>query len=291
MLLKDKMTSITLTRVEQDIVDYLLSHQSLLHKLSTRDIAKKVYCSSSALIRLAHKLGFQGYSQLKEQLIKEQEYLDSHFDHIDANIPFTEDETMMGVVGSVYQVIQEAMNDTISLLHHDSLQKAVKIINQSQHIYIFSFSSYISLATVFQQKMSRVHKHVIVQSCPGEDNYQVDMMNKNDCAIIISYSGENQTLLSASRLIKQKNIPIIVITSLGENTLSHDGEVVLYMSTREKLFSKIANYTSEHSVSLLFDILYSCYFRLKYQKNLEHKIHYSKSVEQEHFSLNQMIKE
>ena len=74
----------------QDIVDYLLSHQSLLHKLSTRDIAKKVYCSSSALIRLAHKLGFQGYSQLKEQLIKEQEYLDSHFDHIDANIPFTE---------------------------------------------------------------------------------------------------------------------------------------------------------------------------------------------------------
>ena len=138
MLLKDKMTSITLTRVEQDIVDYLLSHQSLLHKLSTRDIAKKVYCSSSALIRLAHKLGFQGYSQLKEQLIKEQEYLDSHFDHIDANIPFTEYETMMGVVGSVYQVIQEAMNDTISLLHHDSLQKAVKIINQSQHIYIFS---------------------------------------------------------------------------------------------------------------------------------------------------------
>lgn len=246
MLLKDKMTSITLTRVEQDIVDYLLSHQSLLHKLSTRDIAKKVYCSSSALIRLAHKLGFQGYSQLKEQLIKEQEYLDSHFDHIDANIPFTEYETMMGVVGSVYQVIQEAMNDTISLLHHDSLQKAVKIINQSQHIYIFSFSSYISLATVFQQKMSRVHKHVIVQSCPGEDNYQVDMMNKNDCAIIISYSGENQTLLSASRLIKQKNIPIIVITSLGENTLSHDGEVVLYMSTREKLFSKIAKIGRAH---------------------------------------------
>ena len=107
MLLKDKMTSITLTRVEQDIVDYLLSHQSLLHKLSTRDIAKKVYCSSSALIRLAHKLGFQGYSQLKEQLIKEQEYLDSHFDHIDANIPFTEYETMMGVVEVFIKLFRE----------------------------------------------------------------------------------------------------------------------------------------------------------------------------------------
>ena len=35
------------------------------------------------------------------------------------------------------------------------------------------------------------------------------------------------------------------------------------------MFSKITNYTSEHSVMLLFDILYSYCFRLEYQENLE----------------------
>lgn len=291
MLLKEKMENVELTRVEQDVAKYLIDHQAILKDLSTRDIAKAAYCSSSAVIRLAHKLGFLGYNQLKEQLIKEQEYLDLHFDTIDANMPFTKDDTMMAVAGSINELIKEANNDTLSLLHHDSLQKAVNIINQANHIYIFGFGSYVPLASIFKQKMSRIKKHVIVQSHIGEESYQADMIDNNDCAIIISYSGENKTLIKVAKLVKEKKVPLIIITSLGENTLSHFGDLLLYISTREKLFSKIANYTSEHSVSLLLDILYSCYFRLNYQENLDHKIKYAKKVEYEHFSTNRIIKE
>ena len=81
------------------------------------------------------------------------------------------------------------------------------------------------------------------------------------------------------------------MTSFGENTLSCFSECILYIATREKLFSKIANFTSEHSVSLLFNILYSCYFRLNYENNLDYKIKHSKKVEVEHFSSNQIIME
>ena len=68
MLLIDKIVNEKLTKVERDIANYLLEHRVSLSNLSTRDIAKEVYCSSSAVIRLAHKLGYQGYNQLKEQL-------------------------------------------------------------------------------------------------------------------------------------------------------------------------------------------------------------------------------
>ena len=65
MLLIDKIANEKLTKVERDIANYLLEHRASLSNLSTRDIAKEVYCSSSAVIRLAHKLGYQGYNQLK----------------------------------------------------------------------------------------------------------------------------------------------------------------------------------------------------------------------------------
>ena len=77
MLLKDKMTSITLTRVEQDIVDYLLSHQSLLHKLSTRDIAKTLGISEKTvrnhISNVIQKLGVDSRIQAVFELIKFKE--------------------------------------------------------------------------------------------------------------------------------------------------------------------------------------------------------------------------
>ena len=43
--------------------------------------------------------------------------------------------------------------------------------------------------------------------------------------------------------------------------------------------SKIANFTTEYSISLILDILYSCYFSLNYKENLDYKISKTKAFE------------
>ena len=289
MLLINKIENANLTKIEEDIAQYIILHKENLENLSTRAIAKATYTSSSAVVRLAHKLGFEGYNDLKKQYIKEQEYLNSHFENIDANIPFTQENNLMSVANSIKEIMIESANDTLTLINNDLLNKVIKILDKSKHIYVFGFGSYVEIAKIFQMKMSRIKKYVIVQSFVGEENYQANMLNEEDCAIIISYSGEN--LINIASLLKEKNIPIIAITSIGENTLSTYSTCTLHMSTREKLFSKIANYTAEHSVSLILDILYSCYFRLNYKENLDNKIKYSKKVEVNRISSNEIIKE
>lgn len=289
MLLINKIENANLTKIEEDIAQYIILHKEDLENLSTRAIAKATYTSSSAVIRLAHKLGFEGYNDLKKQYIKEQQYLNSHFENIDANIPFTQENNLMSVANSIKEIMIESANDTLTLINNDLLHNVIKILDKSKHIYVFGFGSYVEIAKIFQMKMSRIKKYVVVQSFVGEENYQANMLNEEDCAIIISYSGEN--LINVASLLKEKNIPIIAITSIGENTLSTYSTCVLHMSTREKLFSKIANYTAEHSVSLILDILYSCYFRLNYKENLDYKIKYSKKVEVNRVSSNEIIKE
>lgn len=291
MLLVNKIESANLTSVEKSIADYIIKHRENLEELTTRAIAKATYTSSAAVVRLSYKLGFEGYNDLKKQYIKEQDYLNSHFENIDANIPFNQDSNMMSIANSIKEVMIESANDTISLINNDLLEQTMKIFDKSKHIYIFGFGAYVPIAKTFQMKMSRIKKHVIVQSFVGEENYQADMLNEDDCAIIISYSGENLDLINVASILKEKNSPIIVITSIGENTLSTYSSCLLHMSTREKLFSKIATYTAEYSVSLILDILYSCYFRLNYKENLDHKIKYSKKVEVTHISSNEIIKE
>ena len=219
----------------------------------------------------------------------EKKYIDSHFAAVDPNIPFKNEDSMMKVASIISELMIESSKDTLSLIAHDELQKASDILMKSQHIYVFGFGAYVPLAKIFQLKMSRIKKHVIVQDFIGEENYQVDMVSNNDCAIVVSYSGENETLIDVTRQLKENDISLIALTSIGENTLSNLCSCILNISTREKIFSKIANYSSEYSVKLIFDILYSLCFKDDYSYNLDYKIKHSKKVESTHFSTNIII--
>lgn len=53
------------------------------------------------------------------------------------------------------------------------------------------------------------------------------------------------------------------------------------MSSRERLYTKIANFATEESLSYIFNVLFSCYFKENYQKNSRYKIQNSKLLEQE----------
>ena len=59
---------------------------------------------------------------------------------------------------------------------------------------------------------------------------------------------------------------------------------VLTMSSREKLYSKIATFATEESISLLLNALYGCYFALDYDRNFAFKVNASRTIEQQRIS-------
>ena len=61
------------------------------------------------------------------------------------------------------------------------------------------------------------------------------IIGKDDCMIFISYSGEIDQLCELAKILKNKGTSIIVISSLGDNRLKKYADVVLHISTREKL--------------------------------------------------------
>ena len=74
------------------------------------------------------------------------------------------------------------------------------------------------------------------------------MMTSDECAICISYSGETPHILQMTTSLKENNVPIIAITSVGHNHLSDMANVTLNITTREKSFSKIGEMCIRDSV-------------------------------------------
>lgn len=280
MLIRERLEECDFSNSERAIVDYILEKKLEIRDMTTKEIAQGAFASPSTLVRIAHKMDFGGWNELKEAFLKEEEYLQSHFQEIDANLPFARTDSAMSIAGKIASLRKEAIDDTHALINHDDLQKALLIMRKASSVGIYAVSNNLILAREFQHNMARIGRRVDLCQLQGELVYTAYMAESSSCALIISYSGETPILIRAAQMLKKHKIPLIVITNIGESSLSKMGDCVLRICTREKQYSKIATFTTDSSIAYLLDVLYSCVFALNYDKNLQFKIDASRAIEQ-----------
>lgn len=276
---------------EKIVIDFILNKQEQIQNYSTKMIADETYTSPSILIRISKKLGFSGWNEFKQNYLNEIKYLQSHFNSIDANLPFTNDDTMMTIASKIINLHIESAQDTLSLLNHDALHKAVEIMRKSNEIKVFCIGNINYTAEEFVFKLNRINKKAFIDITQDNMFHNAAMSSSKDCAICISYSGETPTLLKTVNILKNNNVPVIAVTSIGDNSLSNLAAVTLNITTREKSYSKIAGFSSLESISLILDILYSCLFSLNYGANLDYKLSISQKIETNRVIDNTILKE
>lgn len=291
MLIRERLERCEFSNSERVIIDFILKEKMNIKNMTMKEIANATYTSPSTLIRIAHKMKFKGWNELKEAYFKEEEYLQTHFLDIDANLPFSNDDTIMSIASKIATLKKEAIDDTLSLVRHDDLQKAVQMIKKASSIYVFAVSNNGLITQEFAHNMSRIKKKVTICNLQGELVYSAINVDIQSCAIIVSYSGETPILSRVIQALKMNGIPIIAITNIGENTVSRNADVVLRICTREKLYSKIATFSTDVSFEYILDLLYSCVFSLDYDKNLERKTKISQMIEKGRFSTIDIMKE
>jgi DNA-binding MurR/RpiR family transcriptional regulator len=197
----------------------------------------------------------------------------------------------MSIASKIAVLEKESIDDTLSLITHDDLQKAIQIIRKSSYTSLFAVSNNLLITQEFQHNMSRIKKRVDICLLQGETIFKAHLADSSSCAIIVSYSGETGILNQTIRTLKGNNIPVIAITNIGDNTTARLADCVLRICTREKLYSKIATFSTDSAIVYLLDVLYSCIFALDYDANLQLRISTSKMIEAARFSTVDIIKE
>lgn len=272
MLLTEKMRQTRFSNAENTLVDYILKQDLAIKDLTVKEIAEANFVHPSTLIRVAKKLGYNGWLELRDEFLSEQTYLQTYFDDVEANLPFQTNDGLMTIANKIASLERTTINDTLSLLNHDDLQKAKQLLLKSKKIKIFGSNANLLISQDFALKMRRIQKDVVTSQTMGENAYEAFNSQEDTCAILISYTGENSYILQVAEILKRRKAPFIALTSIGDNTLASMSQAVLRMTTRERLYSKIANFTINSSICYLLDVLYSCVFAEDYQKNLNHLI-------------------
>jgi len=267
MLLQEELQNTKLPAAQKGVAEVLLKEGTEAKKLTLRELADKSYTSTTTVIRLAQKMGYKGFDDFKDAFVQGVTYEQSHFQNVDANAPFASTDTIQRVAVKVAALTCEAAEDTLSLITHDDLQKAVRLIQTSGHLYLAAISYPLMLGEMFALDLSRIGIPVSVCRVPGEELFLPAVMEKGDGLIVISYSGTSAHLAEMARMAHARGVRVLALTSLGDNPLREAADVVLPLSTREKLYSKIKGYASETSIKLVLDILYSCVYLGAYERH------------------------
>lgn len=262
------------------IGEFILSEKETVFKYSMDEIAKYTYTSKATLVRFAKTLGYKGWRDFIKALIQEVKYQEINSDLIDVNYPFKENDVYKDIISKISRLQIESIKDTEDKLDEEMIRKAVINILDSEKVFIFGMRPNTNIAGSLKWKFLSIGKYINIIDV-GEFGLVSRSLTDKDCVIIISYSGNSidKEPMKHIEVLKSQKVKLIGITSDGENYMRKNIDCILTISSREKLYSKIANFATEQSILYIFNVLFACCFKKEYNNNLSYKIENSKKLE------------
>ena len=269
MLIIDKIKQTHFSNAENIIVEFITQNSDKILNLTTQEIARETHTNPTSLIRVAKKLGFTGWTDFKQAYHREWLYSQENFDAVDANLPFNKDDSVLTIANKIGSLEQQTIQDTMELFDNTELEKARQLLVSAESIQIYGSFTNSLIANDFVTKMRRIGVQVDIPSNYDDPRYVAARSGKDQCAIVISYTGSNEKTLEYVNMLHKRSVPIISITSVGNNPIAEMSNSNLHITTREHLTSKIGNFTTNIAIIFILDVLYSIVFAEDYSKNFE----------------------
>lgn len=267
MLIYEQMQAEKFSAAEQLLVDYMLQHPAKLPTMTVNEMAQATHTNATSLIRVAKKLGFSGWPDLRQHYLAEWQTLSTHFTHIDVNTPFQATDDVATIAKKIANVETEAIRETRNMLSYEDLTTAQHLLASAKHILVFANFENRLIGESFVEKTRRLGIDSTWADAYGHGSYEAFFANDQTVGILFSYTGETPEVLKSMHILKQRGIPTIAITSMGENSLEKEATVTLRVSTHERLFTKISTFSTNLSMKYLSDVLYSLVFAANYHHN------------------------
>lgn len=230
------------------IWNYISKNRKECEKLTIDQLAYKCNVSRTTILRFAKKLSLKGYGELKVYLKLDNEKTKENINNI--------------------EIVCDTYNQVIKNIKEKDCTEVFQVIDKAKTLYVFGIG-------MVQSSIKKEIKRTFITS--GKIFYDVsgnteakaiaDMVTDKDAFVIISVSGENKFILDIAKYLKIKNVPIISITKLKDNSLAKLSDYNLYTNTAliPNIFNDI-DFESLTSYFILIEILFLKYMEYEAQK-------------------------
>lgn len=207
-----------LTESEKRVCNYIVKHHQDVSEMSVNQLANKVYSSKTVIIKMAQKLGFEGFTELRYYLKEFERQTEKDFE--------SKNQTNQDI-DNIYHLTHL----TRKMMSESSIDAVVREILNAKTVYIAGRGTSKAAAIYFNHLLL-----ILGIKCIIIDDYTLlttvaERIDKNEIFIMISLSGETRKIIDATRIVKARDSTVISMTSFTYNTLTQLSDINLYIAT------------------------------------------------------------
>lgn len=272
MIIQKLSDTTMFSSTENEVALYIQKHRHTVCKMSIHDLAKETYSSTSTILRLCKKIGFEGFSDFKMALNSELSKTENKATIDNLDFPFQQDDTYENIVDNIFKLYTTSITEAIENFDLENMRMITNHLYDASIIDIYGQGSSRASADEFKEKMQRLGKTICIEAGYTEQIHQAINSDHTHYAIVISHSGNNLENLKIINILKKKQIPMLGITNNKDTYLARAAQDNIYTEVSEarSLISKIETFGSNVAVQFILDCLYSFLFHLNYRDNLLH---------------------
>lgn len=227
-----------LNDTDDQIIGYIVKNKREVVNLSIQSLAANLFTVPNTITRLSKKLGYDGYSQLKNS-IKEEIHVkeEGQADDLHLNI-----------------------HKTFNLVDMDKIAMVSKIIYDAKHVLFFGVGDSAPFCEMMVKNLKVVGKHSEFYIHRHEVVHEINQLKEGNVLFLISLSGETPQVLEMAELGKSNGLTLISLTHFNRNSLQKVANVNLYCYAPKKILNGY-NVTDKTPIMMVLRILSEHYWK------------------------------
>lgn len=251
---------------EKGIVKYIMEDPEKAAGCSIHELSALTFTSGSTIVRLCRKLDFKGFKEFQKSLLVEVALRRESRRQEEKEIG--RQDSLEDIVTKVTYKNIVSLEDTRKLMDIPTLKTCVKLLSRCGTVNLFGMGSSLLVARDLHLKMLRVDKNCHLCDDWHAQLLQARNITKEDLAIIISYSGLTEEMITCAEAVRANGAPVIAVTRFEHSPLAQLADYTLPVAATELIFRSGAM-SSRISQLNVIDILYTAYVHENYEACME----------------------
>jgi DNA-binding MurR/RpiR family transcriptional regulator len=235
-----------ITKLEHQVLEYIINNINSVMKLGVRGVAKENFTSTSTIMRLSKKLGYDGFVDMVYNIMP-----------------------LVNKSGSTSADITIGMEDInleslLRYISEEDIKSFVKLLVSTKSRLVFIYATGFSrlIAEYLNNRLVIIGKKSVFGS--GSDSIGIfeNHLDDMDILVVISKSGETKMVLDKAIAAKKKGIKVVSITREVDNSIGKVSDINFRIFDMNKLDDR--NYypnTFFPNACMLVEYLISRYFQ------------------------------
>lgn len=218
----------------QRAAEFSLQNTNQLVVLSMRAFAAEAGVKPATLLRLAQRLGYNGWGELKDAFIDELGLRN------DTYVSKAEKLIAKGTQPQLYEEVFQAHQANLAFTqneNHQAMEQAVSLLDAAENVYICGFRASFPIAWSLFYVYRLFNRQVsLIDGLASNIEVFTRELTAQDCLLLTSFAPYSRESLDVLRAAQQAGATIVAITDSPVSPLAQAADCTLLFSTNSPSF-------------------------------------------------------